>query len=315
MELLLIEQYNKKRLMMARQEQSSLGNAGPTPLSVTANNNDSPSNQALQDYQIKLMLQESQNKKQAQAKAQQDLQRQQTQQMTMGNQMVGMTSQTNPMSLLQQPMQASPLNPQNLMQMSNSNMGNTQMAPQGNQPPQQGTSAAQQTQQPPRFNNADLTQISHIANTLMQNAPQKRIEQIQARFAKLNPVQQESVLQKVGNPVALHFRQEAQKIWLAEQNRQLQANIGNQRQNGMGVNPAMAQNFINPQQALEARQLRLCMAQAEAQAKAQQDLQRQQTQQMTMANQMGGMTSQTNPMSLLTQPVAQPGQPGGGIPQ
>jgi len=317
---------------------------------------------------------------------------------------------------LQHQMQASPLNmnSQNLMSMNASNMGNAQTPQQPNQQPQQGVSGAPQQQQP-TLSPADNAQINALATKLMQGAPKERVEQIKIKFLNLSQEQQDMVRQKYGNPVLLHFRQEAQKLWMAQRNRQqLQAQMDNQRANGAGVNPAMGQNplllrnpqqasasqnvsgamsgqdfdisqiagqqadalrsqdagqlvvpasnnnmnlnqqvsgmpmglnqggtfnqqgmgvtgqmptglqlqqnFLNPQQAQHAQQLRLRMAhaQAQAQAQAQQNLQRQQNQHMGMNAQMAGMGSQTpqpSPMALLTQPVSQPNQPGGATPQ
>jgi hypothetical protein len=57
MQLMLLEQQNKKRLMMARQELDMENVGAPGPVQATG------SNHALLDYQLQLMLLEQQNKK------------------------------------------------------------------------------------------------------------------------------------------------------------------------------------------------------------------------------------------------------------
>ncbi len=67
MQLMLLEQHNKKRLLMARQEQDNVGQSSSQPSHhvATATVNYRSGNPTLQDYQMQMMLLEQQNKKQA----------------------------------------------------------------------------------------------------------------------------------------------------------------------------------------------------------------------------------------------------------
>ena len=65
LQLMLLEQHNKKRLLMARQEQNNLGQSSSQLFHhvATATVNYPSGNHALQDFQMQAMLLEQQNKK------------------------------------------------------------------------------------------------------------------------------------------------------------------------------------------------------------------------------------------------------------
>jgi hypothetical protein len=165
-------------------------------------------------------------------------------QATMSNQGNPMAPQFNPQ--LGRPMQVSqlPMNGQAAQQgMQNANFMNNQNQPGMQQnPQQQGNNGG-------GLSMNENQKINQLAQRMMQQATPEQKAAINAKFQLLPPAQQAQLRQRQGDPIAAHFRNMAQQLWIKQMGgmRQNQAPQNGMQNNMMGQGVPMMQQG-RPQQ-------------------------------------------------------------------